>query len=273
MLPWQQRKKQFRKKVFWLELLCVSWAGHLLFLAMLFFVYRGSCYVFHVDVQRDKKMNVPIFFLPQTSQTIRPSILQSSKQPVVQKKTVPVPQPKRAMTTVHKTQKKPIEKKAQPKKVPVAKNTKKQIVPKEKKKEEIKKVSQSKNNKPKQVATMPQKKNMVNSTNQSKTHQPLSDISADQSGHVGGRVDLNALYVQEYIQKEVEQHWKPPVGLSKELACTIKIYIDWEGKATNAIIADSSSVLIYDIAARTAASALALPKWGWGKEFSIAFKQ
>jgi len=88
-----------------------------------------------------------------------------------------------------------------------------------------------------------------------------------------GQFQMTALTMQEQVQKEVTKYWKPPEGLPKDLACTLKILVDWYGKVRKTTIEKSSGVLMYDISARTAVATLAVPKVAYGKGFSITFKQ
>lgn len=88
-----------------------------------------------------------------------------------------------------------------------------------------------------------------------------------------GRAQLEALQMQTEIQQEVERRWKPPVGLSKELLCYIRVTIDWQGVVQKAYVEKPSGVLIYDVHARNAAREIVFPKTAWGKEIVLHFKQ
>jgi outer membrane biosynthesis protein TonB len=88
-----------------------------------------------------------------------------------------------------------------------------------------------------------------------------------------GRDDLDALQMQEYISQELVNHWQPPVGVPKDRVCELKILINWQGKATDIKILKPSGVLVYDMSTRSAVLAMNFPKWLWGKEFTINFKQ
>ncbi len=74
------------------------------------------------------------------------------------------------------------------------------------------------------------------------------------------------------VQEEITTRWKPPLGLPKDLVCTVSVRLDHEGAIANATVKKSSGVLIYDLAASQAAQEMKLPQIAWGKEFSIAFK-
>ena len=92
-------------------------------------------------------------------------------------------------------------------------------------------------------------------------------------GDEGDFITAEVARMQYAIEQELIAHWKPPKGLPKDLECQIKIRFTPEGKISNCELEKKSGVLIYDMAARTAAKAMMLPRWSWGKEFIIAFKQ
>lgn len=75
------------------------------------------------------------------------------------------------------------------------------------------------------------------------------------------------------IQKELGTCWKPPVGLKKDLVCTIGVQYARDGTIADLGVKKPSGVLVYDISARTAVQKMQLPRWAAGKEFTIAFRQ
>jgi len=74
------------------------------------------------------------------------------------------------------------------------------------------------------------------------------------------------------LQHELSKHWQPPVGIDQSCACAITAHIDRQGKIEDVTIDDTSGVLMFDVAARTAMLAMELPRWTWGKSLSITFK-
>ncbi|MCX5922534.1 MAG: TonB C-terminal domain-containing protein [Candidatus Dependentiae bacterium] len=88
-----------------------------------------------------------------------------------------------------------------------------------------------------------------------------------------GQDDLDAMYMQDAVIQEVAQHWRPPVGISKDRVCVTTITIDWNGKVKKIKIDTPSGVPMYDISTRSAALATQYPKSLWGKECTITFKQ
>ena len=88
-----------------------------------------------------------------------------------------------------------------------------------------------------------------------------------------GRHDLETLHFQDSIQSEVEEHWRPPVGLSKDLSCCVKVRVGWNGSIGHVKVEKSSGVLVYDISARMAVYKLKMPQMAKGKEINITFNQ
>ena len=88
-----------------------------------------------------------------------------------------------------------------------------------------------------------------------------------------GQMEMDALWMQNEMHREVTKKWQPPVGLSKELVCILNVLVDWSGNVAKTSIEQSSGALLYDISARTAMTQMAFPSWARGKEFTITFKQ
>ncbi|KKP35589.1 MAG: hypothetical protein UR26_C0003G0062 [candidate division TM6 bacterium GW2011_GWF2_32_72] len=88
-----------------------------------------------------------------------------------------------------------------------------------------------------------------------------------------GTDDLQALKLQELIQAEINEAWSPPAGLSKDLECQVKIFVDLNGKSSQIAVVKSSSVLVYDMSAKRAAMSSSFPEALRGKEIVLTFKQ
>jgi hypothetical protein len=74
------------------------------------------------------------------------------------------------------------------------------------------------------------------------------------------------------LQEEVSRHWKPPVGMQPSGMCHITAIITNEGTIQTLTIAQSSGILVFDIAARNALFASTWPAWVKGKIVTIVFK-
>jgi TonB C terminal len=88
-----------------------------------------------------------------------------------------------------------------------------------------------------------------------------------------GRDDLVMLKNYQKVQQDIEHVWKPPVGLSKDLACMVAVDLNSNGMIKQLAVEESSNVLSFDIAARMALSQVKFPKTVWGKKLVITFKQ
>jgi len=108
-----------------------------------------------------------------------------------------------------------------------------------------------------------------------KNHQPIvqESVVPKQEAIYIGRHELDALYMEQAIKDEVSKHWRPPLGLPKDLLCTINVLVGWDGSIKNVVVSQSSGVLMYDISARNTLSKLELPRWSRGKEIKIIFNQ
>jgi hypothetical protein len=100
----------------------------------------------------------------------------------------------------------------------------------------------------------------------------LDEITLGQE-YDGEFITAEQAHMYECIEQEIVSRWRPPRGLSKDLVCQIKCSIGGSGTVVACKFEKSSGVLIYDMAARSAARAMMLPRWAWGKDFTIIFKQ
>jgi len=67
-----------------------------------------------------------------------------------------------------------------------------------------------------------------------------------------GRDDMVLLKNHQLVQQDIERLWKPPVGLSKDLMCTVAVSLNGKGIIQALAVEESSNVLSYDITARMA---------------------
>jgi hypothetical protein len=118
---------------------------------------------------------------------------------------------------------------------------------------------------------------------QIETEQPqeisgMEDQTIDQVVLGAGSADGQTMSAEqarmyECIEQEIVSRWRPPRGLSKDLTCSIKCSIGTDGSVTSCTTEKSSGVLVYDMSARMASLAMKLPRWAWGKDFIIIYKQ
>lgn len=222
-----------------MQLIVVSVVAHSVFFGLATTAYRFTGRKkFHIQVHaKIPNSGARIVFKP---------FVQSKKQkePVLQaklvasKKVVPIqkPKPKKAQTTLRTDKKKTVNKN----------------IPKKKLQPVKKKAVAKKQPLPQKIATKKAQAKQIHYINQK---------------------ELEALHVQTKIQQAIRKQWKPPIGLSKELACTISITVSSAGHITAATVTKSSGILIYDIAARSAVAQLSIPASIRNQTFSITFKQ
>ena len=100
----------------------------------------------------------------------------------------------------------------------------------------------------------------------------LDEITIGQN-YNGEYITAEQARIYECVEQEIVSKWRPPRGLSKDLVCQVKCSIGGDGTVVTCNIEKGSGVLIYDMAARSAARMINLPRWAWGKDFTIIFKQ
>ncbi len=269
-----------RKHLFMSQLLLVSLLFHGLALLYLFVFYNGYRYSTKLIVTP-----MSVAFLP--TSVVQPAASTSmhaaahtaaAKSASTQKIT------KVSSTTISKDNPKKV---SAPPKKPVSKAQTKETVQSQKAKPQE---QASKNVTPKELRKQPRstalaKKNSA-AIEQKKVQEP-------QQQHVNNRPpnrnqgfeepvlsvqprvmeDYDTPQIQQYIQNEISQKWTPPIGLPEDLMCEIIIQVGNDGSVEDSKIEKSSGVLIYDLSARSAASSLSLPRWAWGREFTISFNQ
>jgi len=279
MWPWQQ--KVSRKTIFWGKIILFSSVSHFVALFFVFFVYRGDNFIFKVSVNTSVcSSGADIIYLPLqktvspnfnkqgtaiTKKPIKSSPKKITPKPVLSKVEGPKIKPKRKTTTLVKPKPK-ITKVAKAKPQKVKKVVKKDLPKKKKiaKKSVVKKTEK--------IKVAQKTKTVQPKLREHKEIVSQSDNAAKNPVYLG-RHDLEALRLQDAIQGEVEKNWRPPVGLSKDLSCCVKVLVGWDGSIEHVTIDKPSGVLVYDIAARMAVARLQMPQMAKGKEINITFKQ
>ncbi|TET05802.1 hypothetical protein E3J79_04225 [Candidatus Dependentiae bacterium] len=275
-----------RRQIFWGELLLVSALFHAVFLFFLLVVYSGYRYSMHITVRRSGTL-LPTYFVCPARIGQQGVAGKVCKQNTANVKKWTETVARRGPSTVIKndTSKKVVTKQQQTKQS--VQNKKQHAVQKQKPKEDPKKskVKQQQKQSSKQEVT---KKQQSLQKEGEKREQRKTDIAQLQetAAHplqsamtfgaeatpIAEGSDFDTLQIQQYIQNEISHYWRPPIGLLDDLICKIRIQIDNNGTVSNAVIEESSGVLVYDLAARSATNSLLLPCWAWGKEFTINFK-
>lgn len=87
-----------------------------------------------------------------------------------------------------------------------------------------------------------------------------------------GQEEMDSLQAQEYIQQELAQHWAPPSGMRSDLTAIVTLTIDFEGVIKHVDLTTASGNMLFDTAAKKAASQITPARWAYGKKFAITFK-
>jgi len=116
--------------------------------------------------------------------------------------------------------------------------------------------------------------------------QVLPTAHADQKAQINGahapEIDGPIIVAKDYrekttikkhllLQQELVRVWHPPVGIAQECQCQLRVSIGSDGAVRAVHVLDSSGVLMFDVAARSALSSAQLPKWTWGTSIDITF--
>ncbi|MBI2353368.1 TonB C-terminal domain-containing protein [Candidatus Dependentiae bacterium] len=84
---------------------------------------------------------------------------------------------------------------------------------------------------------------------------------------------LDNLTVQSKIQQMVQQHFKSPVGMNKNVTCELVVLVGAYGKSEKVSVVKSSGVPVYDVSARAMLLSIEFPKEVWNKTITIALGQ
>lgn len=273
MSHWPRKfRNRRRRRHFWTKLLLVSFVAHSAFLFSVLFLYKGDYFSYDVTVSTKLlRSGAPVIFMPFHKIV--------NKQPVVStvKSVLETGQKTKMSTTTSRKKRTTVAAVSQLKKKLVAK--KEQAQKKWKKaKVALKKKKEAQKTVPKKqmLAVTKKAKSIVKKIVAQKPERLVAQAAQpkpNQTPLYVGQVEMEALRMQEQLQREMSQHWKPPVGLSKDLKCVLKVLIDWSGNVNETEVHKSSGVLMYDISARTAVAQMQMPQWARGKEFNITFKQ
>jgi hypothetical protein len=308
MLHWQHKSARKRLSL-WFKLILISLTGHIVALAMLFFVYRGSTLDMALTV-RAAQLNSTIdvvwvldrpYFASYSAKASKDRKASKGGQGE-RKKKVAVPknskssdpktelkseveEKKRKLNPSHaqgERNKKKAEDKIQNKKLEKAKAEEKKPEikkPEPEKKPEIEKLDPEPEKKMepiKQVdppSVRPERaKDCIESTVDSLVDHPESD-SEDLNFEISGSYrDLEALQQFQELQQEISRCWRPPIGIAQTVCCQIKVAFDWEGKVAQMETVKPSGILMFDVSSRNAVAAMEAPKFVRGKTFTITFK-
>lgn len=250
----------------WTHIIAGCTALHGVVLVMLFLVYRGDVANYRISTS-STLTSQQVILLPMykvvgdtrsKTRAIAAPVAQAIDTRNVAVERKQAPKEEKATTLAPAPNKKAAPKKAKKKKARASKKSKKV----DKKKSSVKKI-EAKKEEPKKIEPAP----VVQSTD----NQVAMSLPADaQSTIYVGQLELEALQLQEAVQRELQTYWKPPIG-HKGLTCNVTVMVDWQGVISEITITQSSGVLMFDMSAEQALSAMTFPKTAWGKNITITF--
>jgi outer membrane biosynthesis protein TonB len=311
MWPWQQSELKKKKLSLWLKLIGLSTLLHLCMLMLLLVAYRGYYAQYALDISQRFSADTPVVFLPLQKTVMarggkkgRGSKSKGKKQaasaattaePV--KNDTPEAAPAPAPTAAPVVEAAPVP--VVPDKAPIAimtesavKKQKSNSTKKESRRARAQAAAAKKSKKQRKEAAVaaPQEEKKaslqeqhVAETKKVTKEEPIA-VAVTHNALMGdnliegpdtlylGQVERDAFLLQQEIFNEIENHWRPPVGLGSEKLCEIKLLVDWDGSIKELKVAHTSGVVAFDVAARSAIIAMALPKAAWGKELILHFK-
>ena len=262
MLHWLQSALP-RKHILFLQICCVSLIFHLFIIVFSLIISLITTKPLNFIVHAQKLIDKPIYFMPLVktiNQPIRRTGVVGATKKVAPKKVALQKKNSRPVLSKIQAPKKIVEKPIDPKIKKQAEELSKKFLEKKKLFENF------------DVSKIPAQEDYSSVKEQTdKIIEQPEKVEEDQL--ILGREDLASLKIYESIQEEVSQHWKPPVGLSKDLECKIKAVVDNGGKIKNISIEQASGVLAYDMSVRMAFMQVQMPKEVFGKEVILTFRQ
>ncbi len=271
-----QHKNIHKKHLLWAKIFGICLLFHVVFLFLVFCVYRDNTDVIALSINKKMDYSAPIMFVPYTAPAeIKKPVLAAKPQPTTAPKTLPA----KNATTI-KTDK------------PV-------IPPKKEIIEPAKVAAAEKIVEQKPVITKPIaptiepaviKKEIIPETKPALVEEklaptpPIAKALDIQNAPIIPIIPENAIVSNDYrevealrrgaqLQKELVNTWKPPMGVSPDCVCEITFYVTNTGALQDVNITKKSGVMMYDISARNALYAMKMPRWTYNKPFTITFKQ
>jgi outer membrane biosynthesis protein TonB len=291
MWLWRQPARH-KKYNFLLKLIGISTAFHLVVLFIWLFVYKGDLFTHTIQLNQSA---ATIFFLPFQKTVASSSGVTGSGSGAAQQSNkgaehgadfkvvnvganqensahaVAAQESKTTMITNSGWQRK--KKAAEQKKKGAQKQNKKVSAKKVEKVTPEKKVPAKKENKTVEPTKPEEKAPVVVPVQQSDAPAGVPGGEGAEQGSVmyAGQLDMEALELREAIREEVEQKWRPPLGLACGRGCKVRVLIDWSGHVQDIVFEESSQVVAFDQSVRHALLSMTFPKNSYGKELILPF--
>ncbi len=102
-----------------------------------------------------------------------------------------------------------------------------------------------------------------------KVDESLDNFDEDNVVFVGYE-ELEQCMIASKIAQKVQESWKAPVGITKDVSCDVSVKVGADGVGLNAKVIKSSGIFVYDLSARKALLKIEYPKEVWNKTITIA---
>jgi hypothetical protein len=82
-----------------------------------------------------------------------------------------------------------------------------------------------------------------------------------------------AMFEAEYqaLYENLSDQWAPPAGVPVTSQCVITVVVDKQGEVEDMLVDNSSGMMVFDLAARSALSEVEFPRFVWGKSITVTF--
>lgn len=266
MWPWLLKKWPSSVYV-WARLIAFSTSFHAAILFIIFFMYKGDSGALNFEINKNLlNSDAPVVFMPlhkrikQADQKKKGTVKKEAKAQTLKQEEALKENKKEQMAAKAEQSTTIVSSRPAKKKTEAKKESKQDIQKQQAESIKEKKLKE-------EIEAKVKKEDEVKKLDAIGQNIDVEDV------RLVGREDLDALRMQEFVGAEVGQHWNPPIGIPQDAACEIKLIVDWKGKLKDIKMVKASNVAVYDISARNAVKKMSFPKWLWGKEFSITFKQ
>lgn len=102
--------------------------------------------------------------------------------------------------------------------------------------------------------------------------QELEDIDLDDVTFIDSE-RWDSLDVQHKIQQKVQENFKSPIGIGKEVSCECTVLIGQTGKSSKVTMVKSSGIRVYDISVRAMLVTVDFPKEVWNRTITVVVGQ
>ena len=245
----------------------------------LFFIYRQHSSVVQIYLNQSVvSHSMPVMLIATTQEQLRTRSIKQAAENGHAAQTQKINSVQKNMTSIATIAKAPLAKEEKKTKA-VPKKEENKIVTDQPKKDDAKKNLEKKEKE--QKSMQPPKKKATETKSQSIEKKlvaqnseekliPSVQESVQKNDVVYATVREVELYrQQQLLTQEIVQHWKPPAGIAADCACQVSFTVDWNGQLADIGITQSSGVLIFDLAARSALCAMKMPEWAKGKTFTV----